>query len=1468
MPLTEDCLRCIKKMIYQYADLKQREYILRVLFQYIPQFPVELINVAQTLYCTLRHKKEIDLAVLNALGLASCHFLTEGNAISQLAQFVRETIIACVGETFLSRFLSDDENSSQGAMYTALAVMAIILKYWIDDPVTPQRRFFQIPPFLANLVLRIGIYWDHLGRMAQHATEHCLLPAINSGTNYLCVREEVNFSRPAGLRLLERNAWTCAQATASEVNQWKPVERCNFELSAATLKQVQEEGVVWSRHSPQQPEEMAVSSGRAGRGNAAALMLPVVATLGWKGAGKAALGTSLAAFMGYAWYSMFSRQPGHGVTQNEADQSGILTDDERKLLERLSSRHSQIMAVSDDQLPVEAPFNADEIIELKHLLNALATEDPAAPAKRRKKRAVASTSTESTAVSRKEYWSHREQQVAKDSPEKPLLKLLKTGPQPACNCSLAVARESFPLTDAWFTRMDQLNLTRYSTPFQDRLLAISTAIANNQSITPPIAGLPVAGWLHLGRYYELFYKKILHSWTKIVLSMNTALSAEYDDAARQVEKIVKKLNNDWNNTALDPHILRNLTLQSNTLHQRHARLQIFSAREKERIADGLKNKTWTFSRDIPVNEFIWEKYRLSYLDNIDLSQFTTEYSEIIKGFIVSNVAWFTSDAGMIDLVDLYTGMSVLAIGRARDGMEDDDIKKAYNYSVLDEQLSRIIRENISRLWKKKDQDEYLLDYNQIAYEMLPLWWKTKQRLPVKPAQEANVALQNKTSVAQDVIKITEEKLVSQVNWETVRNASEAAEALPTERFSARKHVEETLKTALDDTVNKMIELANANILNVDQFIESWIAETLLAHNQQQKYTSASQFNVDFPRHADEEIKSFDGFGGRNNPPRVYTLYQIVRGEHREYDRKYNTKSRISWPDNFSADLRSRFETGISGDIDQQIATYFDGNKQSLRDLYRIMIRRAALSYLGRKNAIETSDFYHHVFANAVAMYLKGKNDAQLVSWHNSPLSGLIFIPAEKAAQGEFNNIKAGVFLSIWNNDYYEVPWPGLAQTIRKEGRTGNYRPKITSENNKAFQKFIERYRTIRVGRNLAHIENVFDYQAEYHDHPLLIITFEKVETYTKFHAPFSFSTLCAENLIDRQIALQREDIQDLYDHTIFSDAELSRAIAHERINALSIVMGVLLMGAGFAFGGPAWAWVLASLASSLLLDVVPHAVLYTQADSDEEREIYMQAMVFAIAFEVGGNIASEAAAPLLKAAVYRFTRLSSTSFSTTLPQWYQFASTKLENTLTKSGARRVRKIADDVAPLSEATKNELDQLIAKFDTPPQDPQSFAMNLLRPKQRLPAVSGVGPGSGLLQQMQRLQEVAAQMRLLKFKTKYRILTQWEDTQNNFIRNSYLLIGEREADRVVVKLISHGSDFSYIYIPEDEWLRTTVKNGEVKDFLLTYYDSSQPKKVAKKYPALSKETSTIKPADYPKKAFIFSYQRVGKERWLISI
>src|SRR5450830_166579 len=193
IPFTEDCRRCIKELIRHLGEVQENELIFAGLSKILPCLPTDIMLTAHSLYVAVTERRNIDIAVLNTLGLACSHLLDDGNAISSMARYIRNTLHEYVGQSDWEKYLSQDDHPC-AALFTGLAVLTIVARHWITDERAPQRRLLRVPAFLANLLLRANSHWRHLGRIAQHATKTCHFTLSNDSAShhYLCVEESMH----------------------------------------------------------------------------------------------------------------------------------------------------------------------------------------------------------------------------------------------------------------------------------------------------------------------------------------------------------------------------------------------------------------------------------------------------------------------------------------------------------------------------------------------------------------------------------------------------------------------------------------------------------------------------------------------------------------------------------------------------------------------------------------------------------------------------------------------------------------------------------------------------------------------------------------------------------------------------------------------------------------------------------------------------------------------------------------------------------------------------------------------------------------------------------------------------------------------------------------------------------------------------------------------------------------------------
>ncbi|QZN95974.1 hypothetical protein [Symbiopectobacterium purcellii] len=176
VPFTEDCRRAVKQLIQSLGEVKQNALIASGVARLLPGLPLGVITVAHSLYIAIAEQRDIDLALLNTLGMVSVEMLHEGNMIAHLADFIRQTLLDYTGIPYFSQFLSQVQSPSCHAIYLALGLLAISTRYWMTQEPAPQHRLLRVPVFFANLLIRVDLYWQQLSHMAQHVGNIKRLP--------------------------------------------------------------------------------------------------------------------------------------------------------------------------------------------------------------------------------------------------------------------------------------------------------------------------------------------------------------------------------------------------------------------------------------------------------------------------------------------------------------------------------------------------------------------------------------------------------------------------------------------------------------------------------------------------------------------------------------------------------------------------------------------------------------------------------------------------------------------------------------------------------------------------------------------------------------------------------------------------------------------------------------------------------------------------------------------------------------------------------------------------------------------------------------------------------------------------------------------------------------------------------------------------------------------------------------------
>lgn len=247
IPFSEDCRRCVKRLIIYFAEIKEQEYFFSFLERFIPDFPADVILTARSLYNALCEKKNVDIALLNSLGVIASRLLSNGNAIARLAEYLQQTLQDYIGQSFSTHDVSHHSSSLTSTFFGALGIVAIVARYWMKDEGAPQRRLLRLPAFLGNLFIRANYYWNQLGRIAHYASESCVMLQEESTNLYLCFRDRLNLPA-ASPNIIDRAAWRCSETAQTALPVLKSQSSCPFQLTSAELQLIREQGVCYFSH--------------------------------------------------------------------------------------------------------------------------------------------------------------------------------------------------------------------------------------------------------------------------------------------------------------------------------------------------------------------------------------------------------------------------------------------------------------------------------------------------------------------------------------------------------------------------------------------------------------------------------------------------------------------------------------------------------------------------------------------------------------------------------------------------------------------------------------------------------------------------------------------------------------------------------------------------------------------------------------------------------------------------------------------------------------------------------------------------------------------------------------------------------------------------------------------------------------------------------------------------------------------
>lgn len=165
VPFTEDCRRCLHQMIVTFGARKQRQLLSLLLANILPGIATPVLLAADSLYQMMVERKNMEYALLQLLGLVAGTLADEINVIARVAGFIRTSVLNWRGSWLLKSLLGEVEDPTTADLFSALALAALLARYWLSDERVPQRRILRLPAFMAHLLLRAGLYWHAVGQM-------------------------------------------------------------------------------------------------------------------------------------------------------------------------------------------------------------------------------------------------------------------------------------------------------------------------------------------------------------------------------------------------------------------------------------------------------------------------------------------------------------------------------------------------------------------------------------------------------------------------------------------------------------------------------------------------------------------------------------------------------------------------------------------------------------------------------------------------------------------------------------------------------------------------------------------------------------------------------------------------------------------------------------------------------------------------------------------------------------------------------------------------------------------------------------------------------------------------------------------------------------------------------------------------------------------------------------------------------
>lgn len=165
---TDDCLRGVQQFVRILAEYEESKLLSMILKNLFPAMTTRIIYAANSLYTAIIEKRQIDLAVLQVLGLATYFFSEKIDFFSQLTAVVRNICRYWIDETSLQASWNDTDPSRGKHLDIIFTIVILIAGRWVKNNHGPRRGILKLPAFMANIFIRASYYRHALESMVSN----------------------------------------------------------------------------------------------------------------------------------------------------------------------------------------------------------------------------------------------------------------------------------------------------------------------------------------------------------------------------------------------------------------------------------------------------------------------------------------------------------------------------------------------------------------------------------------------------------------------------------------------------------------------------------------------------------------------------------------------------------------------------------------------------------------------------------------------------------------------------------------------------------------------------------------------------------------------------------------------------------------------------------------------------------------------------------------------------------------------------------------------------------------------------------------------------------------------------------------------------------------------------------------------------------------------------------------------------